>query len=296
MQNDLILKTAQRDDFRALTPWLVAVGQEAQQQCLHTWSGETVDELYEALSGYWDDGELCYIFALRDEKIVGAMGAEFDKELGRGWLHGPHALADEWESTARVLYSRLLAELPAGIKQLDAYLNIENKCAQGFYQEQGYKAHNNLNYDFWLMPEDRVRAGDTNCAMLNREHEESFKSLYASLFPHAYYSDERIIQMIGDSHQVMVIAEGTEVLGFVVTSTTDDASSGEIQFLGVREDFRRRNFGRRLLLAGIDWLFDKVKAPRIFLNVGEELIYARALYESVGFKLRFTGVGLRKIL
>jgi hypothetical protein len=34
--------------------------------------------------------------------------------------------------------------------------------------------------------------------------------------------------------------------------------------------------------------------PRVTLNVGDELVHAQELYESAGFRLRFTGVGLER--
>lgn len=100
--------------------------------------------------------------------------------------------------------------------------------------------------------------------------------------------------MMGQSHQVLVAAEGQEVLGFVVVSVEEGLSAGEIQFLGVREDCRRQGYGRRLLLSAIDWLWDRGGVAGICLNVGEEQFSARGLYESVGFRLRYTGIGLRK--
>jgi ribosomal protein S18 acetylase RimI-like enzyme len=102
--------------------------------------------------------------------------------------------------------------------------------------------------------------------------------------------------MIGQSHQVLVVADGEEVLGFAVVSTEDGPTAGEIQFLGVREDKRHQGYGRQLLLSAIDWLVEGAGVSRVSLNVGEELVHARSLYESVGFKLRFTGVGLKKEL
>jgi ribosomal protein S18 acetylase RimI-like enzyme len=102
--------------------------------------------------------------------------------------------------------------------------------------------------------------------------------------------------MIGQSHQVLVVPQGDEVVGFAVVSADEGLSMGEIQFLGVREEHRRQGVGRRLLLAAIDWLLDQAGVSWICLNVGEELVHARSLYESVGFRLRFTGVGLQKTL
>jgi GNAT superfamily N-acetyltransferase len=248
------LQMAQRDDYQELAAWLVQMSQAPEQHCLHTWSGQSADGLQQQLLSYWDDSELCYIMALRNGQLVGAMGSEYDEALERGWLHGPHVATGDWELVA----------------------------AQ------------HLNYDFWLTPDERVVSGGGGCTLLGKEHETSFKQLYGTLFPAAYYSAERVIQMIGGSHQVVVAAQGEEVLGFAVVSAEGDGAEGEVQFFGVREDSRRQGHGRRLLLSAIDWLLDRAGVSRVCLNVGEELVHARGLYERVGFRLRFTGVGLEK--
>ena len=126
--------------------------------------------------------------------------------------------------------------------------------------------------------------------MLEKAQQASFIELFDTLFPKAYYSAERIIEMIGQSHQVVIATEGEQVLGFAVASA-EGSRSGEIQFLGVREDNRRQGYGRRLLLSALDWLLDSAAVSRVSLNVGDEQVHARGLYESVGFRLRFTGIG-----
>jgi GNAT superfamily N-acetyltransferase len=224
------------------------------------------------------------------------MGSEFDEGLERGWLHGPHVAAEDWGLAALELYARLLAELPLCIGQLEVYLNVENVRGRRFYEQEGFAGRGSLNYEFWLTPDERLARADRCCAFLEGQHVASFRHLYETLFPTAYYSAERIIDMIGPSHQVLVVAEGEKVLGFAVASTEEGPSAGEIQFLGVREDRRRQGYGRQLLLSAIDWLVDGAGVSRVSLNVGEELVHARSLYERVGFKLRYTGIGLRKKL
>ncbi len=293
---DVIFGVAQRDDYRQLAAWLVQVSQAPEQHCLHTWSGQSAEELQQQLLSYWDESELCYVMALRDGQLVGAMGSEYDEGLERSWLHGPHVATEDWGSIAAQLFTRLLTELPTCIGQLDAYLNVENKRGRRFYAHRGFKEREHLSYDFWLRPDERVVSGNRGCMLLGKEHEISFKQLYEALFPAAYYSAERIVHMIGKSHQVLVVEDGEEVLGFAVVNAEGNQSAGEIQFLGVREDYRRQGYGRRLLLSAIDWLLDRAGVSRVCLNVGEELVHVRGLYESVGFRLRFTGIGLRKTL
>jgi ribosomal protein S18 acetylase RimI-like enzyme len=292
----LNFKVAQRDDYRRLASWLVQVSQSPEHHCLHTWSGQSAEDLREQFLSYLDDFELCYVTAVWDGRLVGAMGSEYDEDLERSWLHGPHVVAKDWEPIATQLFTRLLAELPTCIRQLDAYLNIENKLGRHFYTQRGFKEREHLNYDFWLKPEERVVSDGKDCPLLEKDQEISFMQLYKTIFPSAYYDPDRILDMIGQSHQVLVVEQGKQVLGFVVVSVEGDQSVGEIQFLGVRENYRHQGYGRRLLLSAIDWLFDRAGVIRVCLNVAEELVYARDLYESVGFRLRFTGIGLEKKL
>jgi len=63
---------------------------------------------------------------------------------------------------------------------------------------------------------------------------------------------------------------------------------------GLGEPYRHLGYGRQLLLAAVDWLFDKKGVERVCLNVGEERVHARALYESAGFRLKFTGIAFKK--
>jgi GNAT superfamily N-acetyltransferase len=295
MEN-ITFQAAQKNDFSMLAEWLVKRSQEPEQHCLHTWSGQSVEGLQEQLMSYWRDGELCYLMALRDGKLIGAMGSEYDRDLGRAWLHGPHAALENWGGLAGELYRRLLAELPEDIRQWDAYLNVENSRGRRFYSEMDFKERDNYNYDFWLIPDERVVSSGGGSKLLKKEQEHSFKHLYEVLFPQAYYRAERIVQMIGRSHQVLIEAEGETVLGFAVVGVEGDESVGELQFFGVREESRGRGYGRKLLLSAVDWLLDSAAVTRVCLNVGEELVHARGLYESVGFRLRFTGIGMERKL
>lgn len=94
---DVTFQVAQRDDYPRLAEWLVQMSQAPEQHCLHTWSGQNAKELQQQLLSYWDESELCYVMALRDGKLVGAMGSEYDEVLERGWLHGPHVATGDWE-------------------------------------------------------------------------------------------------------------------------------------------------------------------------------------------------------
>ena len=294
--DQIVYRVAQREDYGQLAEWLVEISQRPDQHCLHTWAGESIGSLERALVGYWDDGELCYVLAFQEGRPTGAMGSEYDRELRRGWLHGPHAAVDDWDAMATDLYFRLMSELPADLVQLDAHMNVDNSRGRRFYARQGFQERETLSYEFRLEPREGHVSRASNIIYLQPQHEASFKSLFERLFPSAYYSGERVITMIGQSHRVLVAADGDEVAGFVVASCEGEGAPGEVQFLGVREDRRRQGFGRQLLLAAVDWLLNRADVPWVSLNVNEDRVHAQELYESVGFRLRFTGIGLHKTL
>jgi len=291
---DIIFRLAQRSDVPQLAQWLVRICENPKHHCMHSWSGEDAVDLGGLLLKYLADGELVYVLAFQGENLVGAMGCEYDEELHRGWLHGPHAEIDDWESPSEELFARVLEVLPSFIATLDAYPNTANVRAVGFYGRRGFAKVGDVSHVYGLTPGDRVASREAPCRTFQKCHEPSFLELFGALFPNAYYSGRRILNMVGSSCRVFVIAEGVEVLGFAAGCTDEGSKTGEVQFVGVREDRRGKGLGRRLLRTAVDWLFDDAAVSEVLLNVRQDVPHARNLYESVGFRRRHTGIGLRK--
>ena len=292
---DIVIQAAGTGDFPAIAAWIVEICRVPAQQCLHSWAGEDAQALCSQLHKFWDDGELIYRIAMRGGEMVGVMGSEYDEALGRAWLHGPNVAAADWETVAPVLFGRVLDGLPRPIIQLDAYLNAENVRGVRFYQEREF-VENGYACEYSLAASDRVTERAQECIPLQEGHQKNFIQLYETIFPEGYYSGERIVSMTGRTHQVFTRMEAGELRGFVVASVDAGAATGEIQFLGVQDGWRGRGFGRDLLMVGVDWLFEQAGVAAVSLNVREEEVQPRRLYESVGFRPRFRGTALRKTL
>ena len=290
------LRIACREDFRNLAAWIVKTSQTPPQHCLHSWAGEEPETLRAQFEKYSDDDELVYVLAYSGDSLIGAMGCEYDEGLGRGWLHGPHVLAEDWTRLASELFDSLRKKIPATVKTLDAYLNIKNTRAQEFCLQRGFAQNGGLSHEYHMRAEDMVASDSGRCSLLKKHQNDSFLRLYSELFPNTYYSGERILDMIGTSHLVFVIAESAEVLGFSIPTVDETRTRGEAQFVGVREDCRGRGYGRELLLAAVQWLVHDQHVSEVTLNVRDELTNARKLYEGVGFRLRYTGIPFRKML
>lgn len=284
------------EEFPMLADWLVSINQQPEQHCLHSWSGQNSTSLCQQLMTYYDDGELIYLAAWQSGQLVGALGAEYDESLDRGWLHGPHVLTADWHNVADQLYTRILTELPEAIDHLDTYLNVENERGREFYRQHGFKERDRYNCDFRLTRADHVQNDQSLAVNLTEKQRASFIELFERLFPNAYYRAERVVDMGEDSHQVFIIPQDDTVLGFAVVSVEGDGSIGEVQFFGVHEQHRQQGYGKQLLQSAINWLLDEAGVEMVTINVSEDLEHARALYESVGFRLWWRGIGLRKDL
>lgn len=292
---EIIIQEAKASDFPAIAGWIVQICQVPSQQCIHSWAGEDTDTLCAKLLKIWQDSELLYRVAWRGRELVGVMGSEFDEALGRAWLHGPNVSSEAWEAAAPVLYDRVTCDLPRAITQLNAYLNADNRRGIRFYKEHDFM-ENGYACDYVLAASDRVVDASHECIPLQAQHQQAFIRLYETIFPTGYYSGERIVSMIGYSHQVYTRIDAGELRGFVVTFVDTGAATGEIQFLGVQDGWQGRGFGRSLLMTGVNWLITQAGVSEVSLNVREEEVQPRRLYESVGFRPRFRGIALQKIL
>ena len=283
------------EEFSILADWIIELNRSPEWQCLHSWSGQSAAELRDQLRRDWKAGELCYLIALEEGNWVGSIGAEYDLELGRAWIHGPHTIPGTWSRLSGVLYETLLGKIPPGITRWDVFLNMENRRAQRFYAAQGFQQRPKLSFEYCLQSEAHPEPGTELLDPLTEANFESFKELFLDLFPTAYYSPERIRQMDGDSHRVFMIQEADIVQGFVTLSLNPGSTSGEIQFLGVRDECRGMGYGRQLLMTAVNWLIKEEGKSLICLNVDDENDPAIALYETLGFKLLYTGVGLFRL-
>jgi ribosomal protein S18 acetylase RimI-like enzyme len=292
---EIVFQAAQAEHFPAIAQWNVAICQVPARQCLHSWAGEEAGALCSQLLKIWNEKELLYRIASRGGEIVGVMGSEYDEALGRAWLHGPNVADAYWQTVAPLLFCRVLDGLPRPITQLDAYLNAENARGARFYTERDF-VEIRYSCEYSLASSDRVAEASQGCMPLQEEQQAAFIRLYETIFPAGYYSGERIVSMTGRSHQVFTRVEAGQLRGFVVASVDAGAASGEIQFLGVQDGWRGRGFGRSLLMAGVDWLFEQARVSAVNLNAWEDEPQPRRLYESAGFRPRFRGTALRKKL
>ncbi len=293
----VILAVIPPEQYPELVQFVHLLCQSPATHCLNTWANDEPDELLQDFRKYANDGELIYIGARKNGRLLGAMGCEFDINIGRGWLHGPHLASEARPELADKLYASLLKELPAAITLLDAYLNLENQAVRTFYRELGFEERQIFTHLYQMLRKDYQPVTVTTAISgITPTQRQSFSQLFSDQFPNTYYTPEQVLKLHGSSHRILVTGEGRAVSGYVIAERSVDGTRGEIQFLGVCRESRGKGLGSQLLSAGIDWLYGDPDTDLVTLTVFDNLTAARKTYEQQGFQLMYSGVGLRKIL
>jgi ribosomal protein S18 acetylase RimI-like enzyme len=283
----LQIRQAARAEFAAIASLMARFNEHPATQCIH--SGEGAESICKQME-IWDDaGEFRLVGAWQAGQLVGAFGCEFDEALGRGWLWGPFAGDEE---TADLLFTHLLKSLPPTINQLHSYLHIENEAGDAFYRRHGF-AHPKVAHVYIALPPAELVMPPELLPECKQAQVASFARLHDAIFPHTFDSGKDILAKLDETHKLFVYADGNEVLGFVYAKADESSEEGYVEFLGVSERVRRQGVGRKLLATAVFWLFHDQQVPQIGLNVHDDNANARSLYESAGFRLAFTGVGLR---
>jgi ribosomal protein S18 acetylase RimI-like enzyme len=293
--NTTIIRQAHKADFELISKLIAFQNKNPETQCIHSYTGDSDQSIYSEIVRLDLSSGICFVMAFQADRLVGVLGSELDEELGRGWLRGPFIVENtaDWNATASALLQGLLDILPASIHRLDSFLNIANTRGNDFYLNHGFKQLRLVHVYVTAPPESPLIHAST-CQTLQPHQAQNFIDLHQTLFPNTYATGQRILDKLGDQHQVFVYPQGSEILGYVYAAIEEDSGDGSLEFVGVREDARGRGIGRQLLQTALQWLFEVKKVPQTILVVNDNLANARSLYESVGFRLKYTGVHTRK--
>lgn len=288
-------RQAHKEDFEAISTLIASQNKYPETHCIHSDTGGDAQTILGEMNRLAGDDELRLVMSSVDGRLSGVLGCEFDLELGRGWLRGPFIVDStaDWSETAATLYDELLAVLPSSIHQLDTFLDIANTRGNDFYLSRGFKRIR-LVHVYECPPPENDNQGSDQCEPLSLPDTEKFVVLHDSIFPGTYATGQRILDKMDGRHQVFVCRQEEEIIGYCCANIDDDTGEGAFDFLGVREDFRGRGIGRKLMQSALHWFFEVKKLPKVILVVHDDLANARSLYESVGFRLKYTGVHNRK--
>jgi len=286
------IRQAEVEDFVAIAALIAQLNVAPTCQCIH--SGDEVEAIQNQME-LWDTaGEFVYVVA-EDEngRLLATMGGEFDEEMGRCWLWGPHFTIDNWEPATAELFASLQQALPEAITIYDCYLNEENQRGLDFYRSLGLVFRGQAHVYVATRP-NRVEPVVNGSERITAVATPGMIALHDTIFPETYISGKNIMKKVDEQHQIYIELESDEVLGYIYAVVDDaDENLGYIEFLGVTEQAREQGVGGKLLRTALAWLFSEKGVREVGLNVDDTNINARGLYEKVGFRLKYSGVNLR---
>lgn len=289
------VRQAHNEDFEVISKLIADQNRNPKTHCIQSDTGDGYQNIQNEILRLEADSEICFVAAYQDGQLIGTFGCELDEELGRGWVRGPFVVenTEPWNAAASALFQTLLALLPPAIHRLDSFLNIKNERGNDFYFSQGFHRLRLVHVYETAIPENFLFPKST-CGLLQTHQAQDFIVLHQTVFPQTYATGQRILDKLGDDRKVFVYTQGSELLGYLYAVIDEDTGEGSVEFVGVREDARGQGIGRQLLQAALQWFSEVKNVSLATLVVNDDLTNARSLYESVGFRLKYTGVHTRK--
>ncbi len=166
------------------------------------------------------------------------------------------------------------------------FFPAENGDCRGFLRSEGARRQVN---EYILRLEKRDWNAPRNLAAAPRPVQDGergdFAALHDKIFPGVYASGKDILEDLGKTRFGYVVpdAEGLAAYGVL---KTHGGSRATVEMVGVREDARRRGYGRAMLNLLACEAFSKFGAESLDLVVDADNWNALKLYLDTGFQVR----------
>jgi GNAT superfamily N-acetyltransferase len=284
------IRPATHADLASIASFIAALNVLPHHRCLHC--DEDVASIRRSMEQLPSPAEQAFVVAEQDGALVGVVGSDTNEEQGRGWLWGPFADTEPWDATVDALLTQLMTQLPAAVRQLDDFLDLDNQRSIAGLARHGFIVRGLTHVYEALRPLTPISI-EQRLPLLADADKEAFRELHDALFPATYKNGTQILAERDADHRVFAYHNG-ELLGYLYAAPSESADAGYIHYVGVREDARNQGIGYRLVTSALHWMFEERGWTKVNLTVADTHEQARALYARSGFRLLYTGVGQRK--
>ncbi len=251
--------------------------------------GVSPDDIRESVLAADSRSDCAFRLALEGNRLVGAMGIDFDEAIGRAWLYGPVVTAEAWTQTADALYEAVRLIVPAGVEEHEMFVDAENANCRAFAERHGLAFVKEMAI-FTIMPERLAALPKDSAerwAMVRPwadEFTDWFVALHERLFPSSNYT---LGYMLGERDKgaaFLVLLDGERPAGYFFGRVEPESGQAYVDLLGVDEAYRGRGIGRRLMHAGLAHLRAMPGLQQVNLTVDAANHPAQQLYFSLGFE------------
>jgi len=223
--------------------------------------------------------------AVRGSELVGVMGVDFDRKLGRAWLYGPIVVAadaEEWAATAEALYAAVGPAIPAGVDEQEMFVDSRNANCRWLAERHDFPSIGEMSI-YTITPERLAGLPEATVAAWDGRFAAQYLALHEELFPRSNYTLDYILEEVGKGAVFLAEGEGDELIGYFFGRAEVESGEAYVDLVGVRADRRRAGLGRRLMLAGLSHLRRMPGLRQVSLTVNTGNDAATRLYDSLGF-------------
>jgi ribosomal protein S18 acetylase RimI-like enzyme len=157
-------------------------------------------------------------------------------------------------------------------KHIEELIDIYNVDDLGKDMRLIFDEFNHTNIDTYIVQDKQINRLE--------EFKEEFVFMHDNLFPDIYWTGKRILEHI-EKWEVVLEINNDILIGYTILSVSNE--SIYIQAIGVKEEYRQKGYGHKLMKRVINYAAMNKKC--IILDVESSNIPALSLYKSLGFKV-----------
>lgn len=289
------IRTYTSDDWKNLLAFIVQENAKSEQHICYYGVGVAEIEAYLKVE-HEQPIDDTYLLAFRGEQLAGVIGLEYNLDVKRAWIEGPLTNQKDWKMLGERLYTKILSRIPDEINDYELCGGTQNKNLRELAIAHGFTPNESDSLLLGLTKQQNHRYQSVNLQELSREYFPSFNKLHNKLFPNTYYNAIQLLERMGDTQKVFIIADGKEVRGYICVDIVPERHDAYIHFLGVDPQYRLHGLGSRLLAGGCQWALSDQGIKHIGLSVRASNAGARGLYNRTGFVIERRLRGYRKRL
>ena len=220
--------------------------------------------------------------ALEGTRLVGVMGVDFDKEIGRAWLYGPIVIADDWAAAADALYAAVCPVLPVAVREHEMFVDAENINCHAFAERHAFTNQGEMAI-YFITPERLAALPEQTAEEWDGRFADRFVALHDRLFPRSNYTLNYMLAERDKGATLLILTDGDMPAGYFFGRAEPESGEAYVDLVGVDPAFHGRGLGRRLMLAGLSRLRAMPNLHQVNLTVEAGNLPAMRLYESLGF-------------
>ncbi len=275
------IKRMDRNEVEDVARFISIMNKNAE--CHIGYCGTDKEEIQNVLTNeldipYWES----FLTAYKNDELIGVIGLDTDIENHSAEMWGPFITEKNW-SISTDIWQRMLEHIPAAIEEIYMFPNKRNLNSIHFAEVQGFEMKNQQTI-LEIKKHKRNFYERETLIELPNEFRSDFIHLHQRAFPRSYYNGQQILDRLNNDRKVFITLEHNVFAGYIYVEANPEFSEASIEFFAVKEEFRRKGIGGRLLNIALQWLFSYENIQEIGLCVNSINEGAILLYQKAGFE------------